>query len=284
MFIEDGFNNSYEYKGITLRRAKMKDNYYFIKASGEALTLNIMQEKDLDLLGLPYLTYMYKKSLVDNDFQAYWQYINYILYVSIPDSIVVLNEDSLLVYLKTERFSEFKEEYDICYSKIEAFSENGIGDIEDVLMAKSRLSELEKIIFDKKSFNAKEFDEIRNILCRINGFDNTQYDPDWEKILIEAKARKDSISSEEELSLTDLINTLAFYLKKMPDELKEMDFFTFNHYIKLMGDFEEYKINKTAELQGTQFKEKIKHWFSHYRPVGKYDDVVSTNDITKHID
>ena len=56
-----------------------------------------------------------------------------------------------------------------------------------------------------------------------------------------------------------------------------MSYYTFNHYVKMMGEYDEYMLCKTAELQGTEFKEKISHWLKHYAPEGKYDDVTTQN-------
>lgn len=284
MFIDSGFDDIIDYKGIKIRRAKLSDGYYMIKASGEALTLNTMNEKNLDLLGLPYLTYINNKSKEDKDFFSYWQVLNWIFYVSIIDADVVLTEDSLTVYEKTESFDQYKAEYLECCDIVENFLDKDIGTQDMALSARKRITYLERIIYNKKSFSCKEFDEIRNIICQINGFDNTKYDPHWEGILKEAKSLKNSISDGEGLTLTDLVNTLAFYLKKFPNELRDLDYYTFNHYIKLMGDFEEYKLNRSAELQGTQFKQRLTHWFTHYKPVGKYDDVLSSGDVTKDLE
>ena len=62
-FIETGFDDTVVYKGLTIHRTKVSDGYYHIKLTGESLTVSLKMEKDLDLLGLPYLTYMYKKKI-----------------------------------------------------------------------------------------------------------------------------------------------------------------------------------------------------------------------------
>lgn len=283
MFIENGFNDDIEYKGILIRRVTLEDNFYMIKGSSDALTLNLVEEKDIDLLGLPYLTYVYEKSQKDENFITYWQLLNFIFAKSIKDCLVALTRDGLLIYKKTNLFKENQKEYEERSSIVDDFLEKDIGDYETALLSRKRTQELESIMFEKKEFNTTEFDEIREIICKINGFDNTQYDPKWEATLKDAQKMKESISTGQGLDIRDLVETLAFYLKKMPEELKNMSYITFIHYIKLMGDFEEYKLNRSAELQGTQFKASINHWISHYKPMGKYDDVMTTKDVSKDV-
>ena len=45
MFIENGFNDDIEYKDILIRRVTLEDNFYMIKGSSDALTLNLVEEK-----------------------------------------------------------------------------------------------------------------------------------------------------------------------------------------------------------------------------------------------
>ena len=283
MFIDDGFNDTVEYKGILLRRLTLRDGYYMIKASGEALTVNLMSEKDLELLGLPYLTYIYRKALKDSNYVSYWQILKWCLYKSFVDCDIDVREDGIIVYKKKEDYLNYADEYYSILASLEILAEN-IRDNEDEIIEKIKQKEdIENVIYEKIELNCMDFDKIKDIICKINGFDNTKYDPHWESILKEAKDLKNSIS-EDGLTLSDLINTLAFYLRKFPTELKDMDYYVFNHYVKLMGDFEEYKLNRSAELQGTEFKQKINHWFTHYKPMGKYDDVVTDSNVTKELE
>jgi hypothetical protein len=280
MFIDDGFNDVLSFKGIELRRLTLADNYYMIKACGDALTINMDSEKDLELIGIPYLTYVYRKAFKCPDFVGYWQLIKWCLLKTFVNCDIEISENEIIACVKTEEYPRYVDEYESILSRLDYLSceiEINQGEIIDKVNQKSNI---ESMIYNKILLTCEDFDGLRTIICAMNGFDNTRYDPYWESVLKEAKNLKNTIV-DSGLTLSDLINTLAFYLRKFPCELKSMDYYTFNHYIKLMGEFEEYKLNRGAELQGTEFKQKITHWFTHYKPVGKYDDVVTSENITK---
>jgi hypothetical protein len=65
-------------------------------------------------------------------------------------------------------------------------------------------------------------------------------------------------------------------------QIREMTIRSFNKIIERMSVFEDYKIYKIAESSGNvEFKEPIRHWLSHIKKEGVYDDVkVNQNDIT----
>lgn len=274
---ESCFDEPIVYKGIEINCATMADGYYLFKSASESLILNQIKEKDINLLTLPYLTYIHKKSEQDENFAILLDMMKHIISVSLKKYETIISEDCLLVYEPTKEHDTFIEEY------ISAMEEWKLGleqkkAVQDLLELRDKVQDLAHKIYIEYRFNCTEFDEIRKIICELNGIDTTVYDPAWEKKLIEARQSKiANYHSEENLTISDLVKNLAFYLKRLPQELKNMSILTFDHYIRLMQDFEEYKLNRGAELQGTEFKQKIIHWMRHYKPQGKYDDVLSKN-------
>lgn len=277
-FIETGFDDTVVYKGLTIHRTKVSDGYYHIKLAGESLTVSLKMEKDLDLLGLPYLTYMYKKKDIDPYFSDLWNYMIFILAKSFRDYYVVLNEQTFEILEKTDLYDKYEESYIKEFERLKKYIEKPSATMTGVNMIQEKILDLENKMYNRTVFNETEFDEIRDIICTINGFDNAEYDPKWEFKLLKAKEVADNASHDKEgLTITDLVESLAFYLRKLPHELKDMSYYTFNHYVKMMGEYDEYLLCRTAQLQGTEFKESIKHWLSHYTPKGKYDDLVTQN-------
>lgn len=278
MILQSGFEDFVLYKNVKLYKAKMSDNYYFIKGAGDALTVSLKMEKDLDLLGLPYLEYMYNKKNKDENFATKWDLMLYVLAISFKDYYVVLNESTLDLLTKKEDYDKYVDDYNKEVMKLREYVSKEYASFTGVEMIQEKIQQIEEKMYDKISFNSSEFDEIKDIICEINGFDNTIYDPQWEFKLQQAKKDMGEInSSGQGLTLVDLIHSLAFYLKRFPHEIKDMYYYTFNHYVKMMGEYDEYLLCKSAELQGTEFKEKISHWIKHYTPTGKYDDVTTTN-------
>ena len=278
MIIQTGFEDYILYKDIKIYKARMSDGYQFIRSAGEALTISVKLDKDLDLLGLPYLEYMYAKKEKVADYIVYWDLILYICAISFRDYYVLLEKDKLILLDKKEEYDLYVDKYNKEVQNLRDYLSKEYASMTGVNMIQSKIKDLEDKMYTKISFNSTEFEEIRNIICEINGFDNTDYDPQWEYKLKQAKEMVNQMSpSGRGLTIIDLINSLAFYLKRFPEELKDMSYYTFNHYVKMMGEYDEYMLCKTAELQGTEFKEKISHWLKHYTPEGKYDDVTTQN-------
>ncbi|MEI6296313.1 MAG: hypothetical protein WCO84_01530 [bacterium] len=274
---ENCFDTPVIYKGVEINCATLADDYYSIKSASESLIVNQLKDKDIDLLQLPYLTYIFKKGEQDENFKILLDMMKYIVSVSFRKYATIILEDSLLIYEPTKEHDQYKNEYLSIIEEMQLGLEQG-KETRDLLELREKVLALEKKIYKEYRFNCADFDNIRYIICELNGIDTTVYDPRWEKKLIEArKLKNENYHSEENLTISDLVKNLAFYLKRLPQELKNMSILTFDHYIKLMQDFEEYKLNRSAELQGTEFKQKIIHWIRHYKPQGKYDDVLSKN-------
>lgn len=272
------FDEPILYKGLYLYPAMVKD-YTMFKQCSEILTLNMTNEKDIHLLGLPYLEYVYRKSQSGEDALMSTMLLCVLSIVLQLDTISFYEDENENVFLnifkQNSDYDKYKEEYDNTYLQyrncIEADGNSGIAKtLESVLL------ELKQKMFDLYTINSTEFDELKNIICEQNDINQELIDPAWEQELQEARKKIASLNhASQGLEFRDLLIALSYDLKKTPDELSKMSVSTFDRYVDVMLRRESFSIGKAAEAAGAKFKKPIPHWLNHYEPKGKYDDVIA---------
>jgi len=100
------FDKPLVYKDIILYPATLP--YYSVFASAdECLDVSRLDEKDIRLLRLPYLEYMYEKSLIDEGFKYRWSMLICILNIVFKEqqAFDILRQDGRL-YIKVYQRSE----------------------------------------------------------------------------------------------------------------------------------------------------------------------------------
>lgn len=110
------FDKPLEYKKILLYPATLP--FYSIFASAdECLDVSRIDEKDIGLLRLPYLDYMYHKSLRDKSFKYRWDMLAFILKVSLGDTQpfdLIMKEGNVVlrVYQRSQDYDKWEKEYE----------------------------------------------------------------------------------------------------------------------------------------------------------------------------
>lgn len=270
------FDEPILYKGIYLYPITIK-HYTIFKQVAEILTLNQMSEKDISLLGLPYLEYIYRKS--ESDESCYYsQMLLDVLRMCTKVNNITFSEneqgDIFINFLKpSSDYDELLGGYQELYQRyMECVNTDPLSEVGFALAR--QLMELREQMFDTYTFNATEFDELRHVICVQNDIDETLLDPEWEETLKEARKLIAKADHTGGLEFRDLLIALSYDLKKTPDELVNMSITTFDRYVEIMLRKESYGIAKSAEANGAKFKKPIEHWLRHYEPKGKYSDVV----------
>ncbi|MEG1725911.1 MAG: hypothetical protein RR313_11005 [Anaerovoracaceae bacterium] len=234
------FDEPVIYKGLKLYQCTLKD-YLIFKSAQDSLSLNRAYEKDLELLQLPYLEYVYRKSQTSQESYQIWCMLNCVLSISFATD-------------------KFEYSYDCDGFKLSVTQDD-----------------------NTFLFTCQEFDEIKELICQINDIVVEDIDPEWEKQLKDAQKKLATIRDNSGVEFRDMLTAFGVNIGKLPNEMKNISVPTFERYTKMYLDKDEYKINHSAEMSGmVTFKQKIEHWLSHYRPKGKYDNVVS-NRVKENI-
>ena len=115
------FDKPLEYKSLLLYPATLP--YYSIFASAdECLDVSRIDEKNKRFLRLPYLEYLYEKSLIDDNFKNKWNMLICILNIVLKEEqpFDVLRQEGKLyikVYQKSENYELLNKEYTILKRK-----------------------------------------------------------------------------------------------------------------------------------------------------------------------
>lgn len=285
------FDEEVEYKGIKIYPLTIK--YYHIAKMGHlAFAINLINETDINLFGLPYMEYMFKKSLNNPDFAQIWALYNNILQLSFKDQIYSFKYEGdflkLIVAVPTEKYNEeimcvYREKLKL-YENLSKDKQHQILNYLQLENLKEELDTLANELFTIHIFNDEEFEDIRKIICYMNDIDISEIDPKWEKELIKAREIIQKTSSNNEVpTFEDLANVVAMSLGKTPKEIQDMTVRRFDRYLTLELDKEDYLLCKQAELSGTEFKIPPKHWLKGYKIKGRYSDVQNNGNGMKEI-
>lgn len=275
------FDEPVEYNGIKIYPITVR-YYKLVKAASCAFAVNIANETDLDLIGLPYMEYMMKKADKDEEYLNAWNIFNSILQLSFKDQIHSFKYENnflkLVVAVPTEKYNEetmcvYREKLSE-YRKLAKDSFHVAINENQLKKLKKDLDIMAEEMFVIKIFNDNEFEDIKKIICYLNDIDDSIIDPKWEVELKKASETMAKINaSKNPPTFEDLIDCVALSLNKLPKEIENMTIRRFDRYLEMQNDKENYELCKTAELNGTEFKNPVNHWLKAYKPKGRYSGV-----------
>lgn len=277
------FDKPLEYKGIYLYPATLPYYSIFLNAD-ECLNVSRLEEKDIRLLRLSYLDYLYEKSLRDNVYKGKWDMLIYILNIVLKDqSFEIVKENGhviLKVYQRTNDYDLFNEEYEKLKKDI-IQKYNAIRDIENVAIEQdlNKLNNLKEKMFESVILNEADFDEIRQLIMYQNDIKAENYSSKVTAMLEETKRKISQINkSKDDLSMEDLITAVAYSARIKPEDMYNMTIRRFNRYLYITRNKDDFYLYKQLELSGNiELKSELPYWIKHFEPIGKYDDVLINN-------
>ena len=277
------FDKPLEYKGIYLYPATLP--YYSILLNAdECLNVSRLEEKDIRLLRVSYLDYLYEKSLRDNVYKGKWDMLIYILNIVLKDqSFEIVKENGhviLKVYQRTNDYDLFNEEYEKLKKDI-IQKYNAIRDIENVAIEQdlNKLNNLKEKMFESVILNEADFDEIRQLIMYQNDIKAENYSSKVTAMLEETKRKISQINkNKDDLSMEDLITAVAYSARIKPEDMYNMTIRRFNRYLYITRNKDDFYLYKQLELSGNiELKSELPYWIKHFEPIGKYDDVLINN-------
>lgn len=276
------FDKPLQYKNILLYPAKL--SYYSIFAvADECLDVNRLNEKNVRLLRLPYLDYMYEKSLLDNNFKAKWDMLIWILNIVLGqeqtfDIIRQQGNICIKVYQKSKDYELLNKEYTILKKTL--VDGKGKMSKEDVRAMVEKAVEIKDKMYDNVLLNSNDFDYIRQLIMVQNDIKSQHYDSKTEEILNKAKEKLRESKGNDNIDFEDLITAVSYCTQISPQDMENMTIRRFHRYLNLIFSKDDYQIFKPLEASGMiKTKGEIKYWINHYEPKGKYDDVLTSSDM-----
>lgn len=275
------FDKPLEYKGVLLYPATLL--YYSIFAcADECLDVSRMDERDIRLLRLPYLEYIYEKSLIDTNFKNKWDMLICILNIVFGEEqpFDILKEDGRLcikVYQRSANYKGLEKEYNELKEK---YVKGELGDI-NVQKVATQLQTIQEKMYNHIIINSNEFDDIRNLIMLQNDIKPEHYDKKTEEFLYQMKEKLRAARKTDNTDLEDLITIVAYSTHKDNSEMEGMTIRRFNRFLQIALSKDDYYMYKKLELSGMiKMKSDIPHWIRHYEPKGKFDDIlVSGNSL-----
>lgn len=260
------FDEPLEYKNILLYPATMKYYHIFLIAE-ESLDISRIEEKDKRLLRLPYLDYLYEKSLLNEEFKIRWNILLGVLNIVFGEkqNFEILKDNGKIiikVYQKSNDFELLNKEYTILKSQKNP----------NKLQLKK---ELEEKMYNVIIVGAEDFEEIRQRIMYQNDIVPQHYSKKTEQYLYEMKKKLRKAKPSNNIELEDLITAVAYSLNMTNKEIEKMTIRRFNRLLNIVMTKDDYYLYKELELSGKiETKQKISHWLSHYKPKGKFDDIL----------
>lgn len=276
------FDEPLEYKNILLYPATLP--YYSIFAcADDYLDISRLEEKDIRLLRLPYLTYMYEKSLMSEEFKNKWEMLINILRIVFGEEqpFDILRRDGVIfikVYQRSGNYELLEKQKEIITNN---YLQDSISDnqtkkgVEEIA---KKIKEIEDKMWSSVIIDSSDFEIIRKLIMEQNDIKSQHYDIKTESFLNEMKQKLKQIKSNDETDLEDLITAVAYCSGKTNKEMSKMTIRRFNRYLQITLNKDDYYMYKQLELCGMiKMKSELSHWLKHYKPIGKFDDVLSTN-------
>lgn len=278
------FDEPVEYKGIKIYPITIR-YYQLVKAASSAFALNVAADTDVELIGLPYMEYLMKKATKEPEFISVWNIFNSILQLSFQEQIHSFKYEGdflkLVVAVPTDQYNEetmcvYREKLNK-YNELAKDSFHTLINERQIKKIRAEIDLLADSMFVFHTFDDNDFMEIKKIICFLNDIDETILDPRWEAELKKASEMMAKInSSKNPPGVEDLIDAIAFRLNKLPSEIQDMTVRRFDRYLDLEINRENYRLCRTAELNGTEFKQPINHWLQGYKPKTRYSDAQNT--------
>ena len=277
------FDKPLNYKGIYLYPATLFDYSIFSNAD-EYLDTSRINEKNIDLIRLPYLNYMYKKSQLDDIFENKYKMLLYILHVVFKEQEFDIEEDKeskriyLKVYQRTDNFKLLESDYNKIKDEILKIynKDKNLFNL-DIQKNVEKLNTLKNKMYNVKTITSEEFDEIRQLIMIQNDIKSEHYSNEVEKMLYEAKKKMNELNKNT-IDIEDLISTVSYVMKINPQDMSNMTIRRFNRYMNLIYSKDDYYLYKSQELSGNiKLDSKLPYWINHYEPKGKFDDILIEN-------
>ena len=272
------FDEPVIYKGIKIYPITIR-YYQIVKTASTAFAVNTAADTDIELIGLPYMEYLMKKAEKEPEFVEVWNLFNSILQLSFKEQIHSFKYENgflkLIVATPTDKYNEetmcvYREKLSI-YRNLTVDSYHESLNKRQISQIIKEIDKLANDMFVFHTFGDEDFAEIKDIICYLNDIDDTIIDPKWEAELKKTNKMLNEINKgKNPPSIEDLIDTVAFHLHKLPNEIQDMTVRRFDRYLELELDKEEYELLKSAELSGTEFKRPITHWLKGYKPKSRY--------------
>lgn len=272
------FDKPLEYKTLSLYPAKLF--YYSIFSSAdECLDVSRLDERDLRLMRLPYLEYMYEKSLINEDFKNRWNMLICILSIVLQEqSFDIIRENGRLylkVYQRSKDYELLNKQYKALQDKIiEEYSESK--KIDDIKEYAAKMEEIKDKMFNIITISSEEFDEMRQLIMLQNDIKPQHFNAETEKLLYEMKVKLKSTRKDNSYTtMEDLITIVSYSMHISNEEMENLTIRRFNRYLDIALSKDDYYMYKSLELSGAiKMKSEIPHWIKHYEPKGKFDDVL----------
>lgn len=272
------FDKPLEYKTLSLYPAKLF--YYSIFSSAdECLDVSRLDERDLRLMRLPYLEYMYEKSLINEDFKNRWNMLICILSIVLQEqSFDIIRENGRLylkVYQRSKDYELLNKQYKALQDKIiEEYSESK--KIDDIKEYTTKMEEIKDKMFNIITISSEEFDEMRQLIMLQNDIKPQHFNAETEKLLYEMKIKLKSTRKDNSYTtMEDLITIVSYSMHISNEEMENLTIRRFNRYLDIALSKDDYYMYKSLELSGAiKMKSEIPHWIKHYEPKGKFDDVL----------
>ena len=274
------FDKPLEYKKLLLYPATMA--YYSIfSIADECLDISRLDEKNVKLLRLPYLDYMYEKSLLDESFKNKWNMLIYILNIVFKEDqpFDILRQDGrvyIKLYQRSEKYELLNKEYAILRTNFLQAHKDKNPEKKDLEELSKKLSEIKDKMYDNIMIGSEDFEEIRHLIMLQNDVKPQHYDARTERLLYEMKRKlKSTRTTKDETDLEDLITIVAYCSNKNTEDIEKMTIRRFNRFLNIVMNKDDYYMYKQLELSGMiKMKSDLPHWISHYKPKGKFDDVL----------
>lgn len=272
------FDKPLEFKTLSLYPAKMP--YYSIFSSAdECLDISRLNERDLRLMRLPYLEYLYEKSLIDDDFKNRWNMLICILNIVLQEqSFDIIREDGRL-YLKVYQRSK---DYELLNKQYESLKEElkNCDNLSDFKKNKKNLDIIYEKMYNIIKIGSEDFEEMRQLIMLQNDVTSQHFDSETEKLLYEMKDKLRQIKkSSDGTDLEDLMTILSYCMHISMNEIEGMTIRRFNRYLEIALSKDDYYMYKQLELSGMiKLKSELPHWVKHYKPKGRFDDILVNND------
>lgn len=253
------YDNPVEYEGLKVYAIRVKDWLRFISAY-DILAIDKTQISDIEIIQMSYLQYMMQLIIADDRCKD--------MFLTILDLCFHVRYDNAFYnkdFDKNEVLSFLDEDTGATAIYINGY--NMYFFIEN----KYRVS----IYIDGHLINATQFNDVIKIIQFQNfyDFDDTVLSDDVRKVIEQYYAIKNKGKKMPSLD-TKIISVMA-KLSYTKNEIKEMDYRTFNKIFAMMLEDEDYNISHLYKVQGADIN--IEHWvYKEDKP--KYSEVFSSAD------
>lgn len=275
------FDKPLKYKQLLLYPATV--SYYSIFSSAEdCLDVSRLNEKNVELLRLPYLEYIYTKAMLNEDnFKMKWDMLICVLNIVLGEDqpFDVLKKDSKIyikVYQRSENYELLNKEYTILKNSLLTKCKSSKVSKEELRTISDKMVALQEKMYIHIMIGSEDFEEIRQLIMLQNDIKPQHYDARTEEFLNNMKNKLRAVKKNgQDMTTEDLITIVAFSLHKDTSELENMTIRRFNRFLNIIMKKDDYYMYKQLELSGMiKMKSDIPHWISHYEPKGKFDDIV----------